>query len=77
MSSIDSDFDNAVYFEVECRLCSTSFHYMTILPNVVTPRCPRCGEERRLKCRISGTKKTVKPHEVITTKPADAADGPE
>lgn len=44
-------YDNMVKFEVECKTCSTSFHYLQKIGGFIAPKCPECGEEYNLECK--------------------------
>lgn len=71
-------YEDTVRFEVECKTCSTSFHYLQRIGGFIAPKCPECGEEHNLKCTIEETTMKWKYHPVrgITTTTA-TADGQE
>lgn len=61
-------YDNTVEFEVECKTCSTSFHYLQQIGGFIAPKCPECGEEYNLECKIQEMRMTweYRPTQVVT-----------
>lgn len=66
-------YEDTVMFEVECRKCSTSFHYLQKIGCFIAPKCPECGEEHNLKCVISETSTRRSPSQDLTITYATAA----
>lgn len=69
-------YKDTVRFEVECKTCSTSFHYLQKLGGFVAPKCPECGEENNLRCVIKATtwEMCLKPGTIITTATVDGRE---